>query len=168
MPADPIILTLQLDAATATRFQRERDAYFPPALNIVPAHVTLFHKLPGEEERAVVETVAGVCAGRAPFAVRVEGLRPLGRGVAYRLASRELDTVRADLARRFDGWLTGQDRQGFRAHVTVQNKVSPAEAKATLARLEAAFVPFEARAEGLQLWHYRGGPWTPAGAVAFG
>ena len=165
---DPIIMTLQLDAETQSRFQRERDRYFPPALNIVPAHLTLFHKLPGEEERAVVEAVAEVCAGRPPFPVTVEGLRPLGRGVAYRLASRELETVRAELARRFKPWLTGQDREGFRAHVTVQNKVAPAEAKALLAELQAGFTPFEARAEGLQLWHYRRGPWSPAGAVAFG
>ncbi len=168
MPADPIILTLQLDEASAGFFQRQRDAYFPPALNRVPAHVTLFHKLPGEEERAVVEAVAGVCAGRQAFPVSVTGLRALGRGTAYTLQSRELDTVRADLARSFRPWLTGQDREGFRPHVTVQNKVSPREAKETYAELSSVFGAFEARAEGLQLWHYRGGPWSPAGAIAFG
>ncbi len=168
MPADPIILTLQLDEASAAFFQRQRDAYFPPALNRVPAHVTLFHKLPGEEERGVVEAVAGVCSGREPFPVSVTGLRALGRGTAYTLQSRELDTVRADLARSFRPWLTGQDRQGFRPHVTVQNKVSPTEAKETYAELLGAFEAFEAQAEGLQLWYYRGGPWSPAGAIAFG
>ncbi|MEM7567909.1 MAG: 2'-5' RNA ligase family protein, partial [Pseudomonadota bacterium] len=99
--------------------------------------------------------------------VEVNGLRMLGRGVAYTLRSRALDSVRADLSRAFKPWLTGQDREGFRPHVTVQNKVSSAEAKGLHAHLLAGFAPFDVRAEGIQLWHYRGGPWSPAGAIAF-
>jgi hypothetical protein len=30
-----------------------------------------------------------------------------------------------------------------------------------------AFTPFSVTAEGLQLWHYRGGRWAPAGAIGF-
>jgi hypothetical protein len=46
--ADPLILTLGLDRASFERFEALRRAHFPPALNRVPAHVTLFHHLPGE------------------------------------------------------------------------------------------------------------------------
>jgi 2'-5' RNA ligase len=165
--AAPIIVTVQLDAVTADRFEAERRRYFPPALNRVPAHLTLFHALPGEAEREVVVAVAAAVR-RPPFAVAVDGLRPLGRGVAYTLAASELGAVREAVSRRFAGRLTAQDREKFRPHVTVQNKVSPGEARATLELLARNFVPFEARAEGLQLWRYRGGPWQPLGAMAFG
>ncbi|GAB5376119.1 MAG: hypothetical protein AcusKO_25810 [Acuticoccus sp.] len=63
--------------------------------------------------------------------------------------------------------LTRQDREKFRPHITVQNKVSPQEAHATLDHLAATFTPFSATAEGLQLWWYRGGPWQPLAAVPF-
>lgn len=163
----PIIVTVQLDAITADRFEAERRRYFPPALNRVPAHLTLFHALPGEAEREVLEAVAAATR-RPPFGVLVDGLRPLGRGVAYTVSSAELRVVRAAIATRFAGLLTAQDREKFRPHVTVQNKVSSAEARATLEHLAAGFVPFGATAEGVQLWRYRGGPWEPIAAVAFG
>jgi hypothetical protein len=51
--------------------------------------------------------------------------------------------------------------------VTVQNKVSPEEARATLATLQARFTAWEVRGEGLLLWHYRGGPWEEAGRFPF-
>jgi len=92
---------------------------------------------------------------------------PLGRGVALRIASPTLLALRADLAARFRPFLTAPDRERFRPHVTVQNKVSRAQARRTLATLPARFAPFTATAEGLQLWRYRGGPWAPLAAVPF-
>lgn len=157
---------MQFDAATAGFFEARRRAHFPPRLNRIPAHLTLFHQLPGEEFDAVIRAV-GRAARRRPFPVTVDGLMPLGRGVAYAVASPALRELRRGLAQEFAPWLTGQDRQRFRPHVTVQNKVTPAEAQRTLAALSDGFVPFTGLAEGLQLWHYRGGPWQPAGAVAF-
>jgi len=143
-----------------------RRTHFPPALNRIPAHLTLFHQLPGEEEAEVVEILARV-ARRVAFPVAVTGLRPLGRGVAYEIEAPPLLALRRDLATRFAPWLTGQDRQRFRPHVTIQNKVTPEEARATLARLSARFAPFGGWAEGLQLWRYVGGPWEAAGAIPF-
>ena len=166
MPS-PIILTLQLDQGTQDRFQAERARWFVPKLDRVPAHLTLFHKLPGEELDAVLRHVGEACSQRAPFAVPVAEVIGLGAGTAYRLRSDALDGLRSDLARRFDAWLTGQDRQGFRAHVTVQNKVTKDTASACRAVIEAEFAPFEARAEGVQLWSYEGGPWGTLGAVGF-
>ncbi|MCF3932630.1 2'-5' RNA ligase family protein [Acuticoccus sp. M5D2P5] len=162
----PIIVTLQLDAATAARFEAERRAHFPPAINRVGAHLTLFHALPGSEETRVMDMI-GRAAQRAPFPLAVEGLMRLGRGVAYRIASPDLVGLRGRLAEAFHPVLTPQDRERFRPHVTIQNKVTPEIARETHARLCATFEPFTARAEGLQLWHYRGGPWSPLGAVPF-
>ncbi len=163
----PLIVTLQLDDASFDYFDRLRAAHFPAAINHLKAHVTLFHNLPGGEERAVLETLAREAGRRAPFSLKVAGLMKLGRGTAFRLEGDELLSVRAALAAAFDPWLMRQDREKFRPHVTVQNKVSPAQALALFDHLSAGFSPFEAIAEGLQLWRYEGGPWSPVAAMAF-
>lgn len=167
MSADPVILTLQLDAEAAAFFEAKRRAHFPPARNVIGAHLTLFHKLPGEDPGALLAAIAPVTR-RPPFPMLVAGLMPLGRGVAYEIRSEALLALRKALAEPWREILTGQDREKFRPHVTVQNKVSPAEARETLDALAAEFAPFTATAEGLQLWHYRGGPWAPLAAVPFG
>jgi 2'-5' RNA ligase len=158
--AEPLVVTVLLDAASQERFDGERRALFPPGRTAVGAHVTLFHALPGAE-RAAVAADLDRAADRPAFGIRVTGLLPLGRGVAYRLAAPELAAVHAQLRARWHPWLTRQDQQPFRPHVTVQNKVTPEEARRTLATLSAGFVPFDAGATGLALWAYRGGPWAP-------
>ena len=60
-----------------------------------------------------------------------------------------------------------QDRQGFRAHVTLQNKVEPKAARALFETMTIANMPV-CRVEGLALWHYRGGPWEPVAMFRFG
>ncbi|MBJ3774659.1 2'-5' RNA ligase family protein [Acuticoccus mangrovi] len=162
----PIILTLQLDAAAMARFEAARRAHFPPSRTLVGAHLTLFHALPGALRAEIVATIARE-APAAPFPMAVDRLMPLGRGVAYGVSSATLLAFRERLARAFAGHLSGQDRERFRPHVTVQNKVSPAEARATLAALSADFAPFTVTAEGVQLWAYEGGPWAPLGVVSF-
>lgn len=163
----PLIVTLALDAASFERFDGERRRWFPPALNRIPAHVTLFHRLPGDERTAVASDLETVAAEIAPFAVAATGLRKLGRGTAYVLRSADLDRVRASLASRWAAWLTAQDRQPFRPHVTIQNKAAPEEARALHDRLASDFRPFEVRAEGLLLWRYLGGPWEDEGRFSF-
>ena len=164
----PLIATLLMDAASFAVLDGQRRQHFPPARNMIPAHVTLFHHLPGGHLDTIAAQIAGAARGTAPFSVSVTGLRLLGRGVAYRLDSPVLSHLRAGLAARFAPWLTPQDAQRFQPHVTIQNKVDPAQARALLASLEAAFEPWRIAAEGLQLWHYRGGPWEPAGTWRFG
>ena len=106
-------------------------------------------------------------AARPTFGVRVTGVRFLGRGVALDLAAAELTALRSSLAAAFGPWLTRQDRQWSRPHVTVQNKVDPAVARETVAALRAAFVPETVAARGLGLWRYLGGPWEPEGEFPF-
>ena len=166
MPS-PIILTLQVDEESAARFETARERWFPPKLNRVPAHCTLFHALPGDDRERVAREVAKVCARTRPFPVPVEEIIKLGGGMAYRLRSERLDEMRADLARAFEGELTKQDASGFRAHVTIQNKVTKDTAAASRAVMAAEFEPWEATAEGVQIWSYEGGPWGAVGAVGF-
>jgi len=157
--AEPLIVTLLLDDAAQQRFEQLRAAHFPPERLVVGAHVTLFHALPGEH-LGIVRDELRTAAGRPPFDVALTGVRFLGRGVAIDLAAPELTALRRALAGAFHPWLTRQDQQWSRPHVTVQNKVEPAVARALYAELAAAFVPETVTARGLGLWHYLGGPWS--------
>lgn len=163
----PLVLTLRLDRATQARFDRERSLLFPPGRTAVGAHVTLFHALPGSL-RNDIERELDRHRSLAPFSVAVTEPFPLGRGVAYGLRSPELDELHGELQGRWRDALTPQDRQRFRAHVTVQNKVTPELARETLVGLRAAYAPVEATALGLELWRYDGGPWTPLARYDFG
>ena len=164
---DPLILTAELDPGSAALLQRLRDRHFPAELNIVPAHLTLFHHLPGAELAGVTAALAEVGRAEVPIPFRAGPLRFLGRGVAIGIEAAALGAVRAGLAARWAAWLTPQDRQPFRAHVTIQNKAPPAEARALLASLQASGLEIEGAIRGLELWHYRGGPWEKAGAFPF-
>ena len=163
---EPVILTLLLEPAAQERFDRLRAAHFPAGRNHVAAHVTLFHALPGEQVDAVSADLADAVR-RPAFDVAVTGLRLLGRGVAYTLEAPELTALRAGLAAAWEPWLTPQDRQRHAPHVTVQNKVEPAVARALHDQLLAGFVPYRVRARGLGLWRYLGGPWEPLAELPF-
>lgn len=150
------ILTLRIDDVSQQYFDALRLEHFPAERNFLKAHLTLFHKLPDTPE--IVELISGWPV--STFVMRVTGLLNLGAGVAFRLEGTELAMLRAALSREFAEYLSPQDRQGFRGHVTVQNKTTPEMAGALLARLSADFVPFEVKALGLDLWYYLGGPWA--------
>lgn len=167
MYAEPLILTLKLDAASFRLFDDLRRAHFPAERNLIPAHVTLFHHLPGPQAEAIRGDLRRVCRDTEPFPIEVNAIKSLGRGVAYHLRSRALDELRDRLSDLWFDWLLPQDRQGFRPHVTVQNKVEPKLAKETLTLLQAGFTPFTARGEGLLLWRYLGGPWESVAETPF-
>lgn len=167
MDIDPLILTLRFDAASFERFDAMRRRYFPPARNMLPAHLTLFHKLPGERLPAIHRDLAAVAKGTPPLRLSAEGIRFLGYGSAYEICCDALKALRAELAERWSGDLSRQDAAGFSPHVTIQNKAPAREAKALCADLKSAFAPFEAEGTGFLLWHYRGGPWELAGEYGF-
>jgi hypothetical protein len=162
-----LIVTLGLDAAAFARLDALRRAHFPPERNLIPAHLTLFHALPGSEEPAVALALAAEAAAMPPPDLLVAALRPLGRGVAFAVEGAELAALRGRLAARFAPWLGAQDRQGWRPHVTVQNKVAPETARATVAALAADFLPWPAHGQALLLWRYLGGPWEALGSFPF-
>ncbi|MCE7030241.1 2'-5' RNA ligase family protein [Jiella avicenniae] len=164
----PLILTLGFDGASFAHLDAQRRRHFPPERNLIPAHLTLFHHLPGEKEPEIAATLRALTRDAAPIPLTVAGLRFLGRGCAYDIEAPRLVALRRDLAIRWQADLTPQDAQGFRPHVTVQNKVPAAEARATFETLRAEFSPFEATGTDLLLWHYRGGPWDAAGKFPFG
>ncbi len=153
----PLLLTLELAQPAQGLFQSLRERHFPPERNLIPAHVSMFHALPGDKRDRITRRLRALPADG--FAVRVEAPFPLGRGVGFRLQAPGLLSLRALLAGDWADWLTPQDRQGYRPHVTVQNKVAPELARQTLQRLQQGFVPFRTEAAALRLWRYLGGPW---------
>ena len=164
----PLILTLMLDGASFGLLDGWRRRFFPPERNQVPAHITLFHALPGDQAGLIRREIAALSGRQKPFSLDATGLRSLGRGVAVSFSCAELVRLRQALAREWRDWLTAQDSAKIAPHVTVQNKVSPETARATLRELEAEFRPFTAQAEGLQLWRYLGGPWRLEQTFRFG
>lgn len=163
----PLILTLALDKPSFAFFEAQRRRYFPAAQNFIPAHLTLFHHLPGEQLSAIERFIEACVPGQRAFMLHVTGLRSLGRGVAYSLASPELEALRSELARQWHSWLKPQDLQRHQPHVTVQNKVHPSAAHALLEELSDSFQPFQAQGIGLDLWWYLGGPWEAARSFRF-
>ncbi len=151
------IVTLGMDTGSAAWFEAQRRQYYPPALNRIPAHLSLFHALPGDA--SIRHVLREAASASTTFRMQVTGLRSMGRGVLYGLESPELMRLHAGLVNQFRTFLIPQDKQPLRPHVVVQNKVEPAEAKALLAKLEAQFSPREVQAVGLDWWEYLGGPW---------
>ncbi|MDR6850584.1 2'-5' RNA ligase [Sphingomonas sp. BE123] len=159
MTPAPIIVSALLGRQDQAEFDALRRAHFPPERNVLPAHLTLFHHLPPSALDELKHRLNAATRGvRAP-AARAAGLMSLGRGVAVRIESPGLAAIRSDLSEAFAGLLTPQDAGGWRPHVTIQNKVTPAMAKLLLGALGREFRPRDVEIAGLAAWYYRGGPW---------
>jgi hypothetical protein len=161
-----LIVTAELGAEDFAFLDAQRRRFFPADRNHLGAHLTMFHALPPSSERELARFLAGLANRTAPDAT-LGGLMNLGRGVAYRVLSADLESIRDVIADRFHGMMTAQDSGGWRPHVTIQNKVEPANARATLAQLEKGFTPRPLSIGGLGLHRYAGGPWDSVGRWAF-
>ena len=150
-PLGPLILTASLDPASQGRFERERRQHFPSSLNVIPAHVTLFHHLPGEHVAEVQGTLADACAGQPPAPFTATGLRFLGRGTAYVLAMPE---HRRPAGPAGDRVAAVADRAGPAALDAARDRaeqgLAPEAAKRLHAALLAGFVPQEGTVLGLR------------------
>lgn len=160
---NPLIVTLRLDAKSQAIFDELRERYFPARLNYLKAHSTLFHHLP--DDAGTWEYFSGLSL--SPFMMKVSGLWHLGAGVAYVIDSAELLSLRRKFAQQFESILIPQDRQPFKPHITIQNKVSPEVSKALLLKLNDEFMPFDVLAVGLDVWEYLGGPWRHCFGIDF-
>jgi 2'-5' RNA ligase len=162
----PLLVTVEMDAESFSRLDGLRRRYFPPERNLIPAHVSLFHHLP-PSEREAVEGALVRAASRAAPVLRFGRLRRLGRGMAVDVESPEVSAVQRELAGAFAPWLTPQDRQPFRPHVTLMNKALVEDAERAFAELGAGWAHWEGRGEALLLWRYLGGPWALAARFPF-
>jgi hypothetical protein len=148
-------------------FQQSARRAFPPERNHLAAHITLFHQLPPSCDRRTRPADPPYRRRHAPPTASLREIYSLGGGVAYRIDSPDLLEIRDRIADHFTGMLTMQDQGTPRLHITVQNKVAPAEARALLADLAADFRPRPLTIAGLAAHHYLGGPWEQAFARNF-
>jgi len=156
--AGALIITADMAPPDFAWLDQLRRAYYPAERNQLPAHLTIFHALPPSAEGEVRRSLSRL-ASEPPPRASIEGLMDLGGGVAFRVASVELDALRRSLAADFHGLLGAQDAGGWRPHVTIQNKVPAKEARALFDRLERDFRPRPLGIAGLGLHRYLGGPW---------
>ena len=164
--AGALIVTGELAPPDFAWLNDLRRRHYPAERNQLPAHLTMFHAIPPSAESELRQLLRVMAEGSPPRAW-VAGVMNLGGGVALRIASDELDRIRDELAQRLRGLLTVQDSAGWSAHVTVQNKVPPREAKALIQALGNQFDGRPIGISGLGLHRYLGGPWESLRAFSF-
>lgn len=167
MDRRPIIMTARMgrdDFAWANGLRRQ---YYPVEHNRVPAHITLFRHLPGHYATQVVDCAKRITAEYAPPSAMLSDVLRRDGGAAYALESPELNAMHDQLAEQFHGLLTVQDQGQLRLHITVQNKVKAAEARAAYAILAALFEPRPLVITGLCLHRYDDGIWEEMGEYGF-
>lgn len=161
-----LIVTADFTADDFAWLEGLRRAHYPPNLNRVPVHLTMFHALPPSALDEAKHQLALQAANPSPHAT-IAGLMDLGGGAAFRVVSDDLDAIREDLAERFQGLLGAQDAGGWRPHVTIQNKVGNKQARALLDELGRQFRPRPLGIAGLSLHRYLGGPWETVARYRF-
>jgi 2'-5' RNA ligase superfamily len=163
----PIIITATMGKADQLWADGLRTEHFPPDRNFLQAHITLFHHLPPSHLPEIKARLAAMTRGCPPPPAMLSAVMLLGQGVAYRIECPDLLAMRDELAEGFTGLLTPQDQARPRLHITVQNKVEPAVAKALYAELSASFEPRPLAIAGLSAYYYRGGPWDAIQSWSF-
>lgn len=163
----PLLITAELPGDVLAWADHLRRTHYPPERNRLKAHVTLFHALPPSAEGEVRRLLAELAAGNSPPEARTTGIFDLGTGTAFDLRSEALEAIHAEMAERFHGLLGWQDDRKLRLHVTVQNKVERAAARALQAELEREFSPRRFRFKGLGLYAWEEGLWREIAEYSF-
>ena len=164
--AGALIVTAELATPDQAWLDELRRIYFPAERNLVPAHLTIFHALPPSAEGELRSRLKQIAAGPPPLA-RIDGLMDLGGGVAFRVASFDLDRIRDELAAGLHGLLSTQDAGGWRPHVTIQNKVAPKVARSLMHAMEREFRPRPIQIHGIGVHRYLDGPWEKIAVFPF-
>lgn len=137
--ANPLVLTLTLDATSQKFLTSLRTKYFPSHRNHLAAHVTLFHAIPAHRQGELDGHLSSISSGTAPWDVFIGDPRKMGnRGVMVTVRDRpsrsitDLHAHLIDVLKRGTkeprDRLTEQDsRHGGRPHVTVLNKAESEE-----------------------------------------
>lgn len=162
----PFVLTAEIDGQSFARFDSLRRRYFPPERNVVPAHITLFHRLPAERAREIKALLRMAADRQQTIETGPGEAKATGTGVAIFLSSPQLSAFREQLASEWWPWLGDQDRAGFRPHVTLQNKVSAVVARQTLLEVRQTR-QLPVRILGAHLWRYRDRRWEDVALFRF-
>lgn len=158
---DPIIVTALFGPGDFVWLDELRRRHYPAGRNRVPAHLTLFHHLAPDLAAELRQRLTAATRGQPAPRAWIAGVLDMGGGVALRVESPDLEVIRGDLAEAFGAMLIPQDRASWRPHITIQNKVAPAEGRLFCTQLTAEIPRRPLVIKGLAAWHYRGGPWEP-------
>ncbi|MFA7587899.1 MAG: 2'-5' RNA ligase family protein [Novosphingobium sp.] len=160
----PILVIAGLPPEIFAWADRLRRAHYPPERNRLAAHVTLLHGLPGSAEGEVHRLLASAAARTIPPDARITGIMDLGGGTAFAVESPTMMALHAELAECLHGLIQPRDARTPRLHITIQNKVSHAEAKRLQAELAQALSPSLAtkrfRFTGLSTHRWDGEAWV--------
>ena len=155
--AIPLVVTLKIDEPSQLFFDKQRKAYFPAHANYVPAHITLFHKLP--VDNPVIENGLATFAKHPVFELLITDIMLHNSSVAYSIQSETLQKLHAQMQHTFAPFLIRNDKKILTPHITIQNKVTAYKAFKTHAFLIADFKPFVIQALGYTSWYYVKGYW---------
>ena len=153
----PLVVTLKIDEPSQLFFNEKRTAHFPAHANYVPAHITLFHKLP--VDNPVIENGLATFAKHPAFELLITDIMLHNSSVAYSIQSDALQKLHAQMQHTFAPYLIRNDRKILTPHITIQNKVTAYKAYKTHAFLIADFKPFVVQALGYTSWYYVKGYW---------
>ena len=156
----PLIVTAGFEPGFQSRLEGWRRAHYPPRLNRVPAHLSLFRQLPASAEPELRRRLAQVGAESPPLSARPLGFAAREGGVVLELHCPALLALRETLAEALHGLVVWPDMAPPRLKVTLQNKADVAAARASLAALHAEALPADVRIVRLLLWRYLDGPWA--------
>ena len=163
----PLLVTADMPPDIFAWADGLRRAHFPPERNRLKAHVTLFHALPPSVDGELRRLLTDLAAATRPPEARISGLMKLGRGTALAIDSPGMVAMHSLLQDRLHGLMTPQDAQLLRLHITIQNKVTPEEARALQSRLGPELEQRSFRFRGFELFAYEDGLWRPLKSFAF-
>lgn len=162
----PLVVTLKIDEPSQLFFNEQRSRHFPAHANYVPAHVTLFHKLPAGN--SAIENGLAAHSKHPTFELLTVNLILQKTSVAYSMQSDALQQLHAQMQQTFEPYLIRNDRKTLTPHITIQNKVTAYKAFKTHALLLTDFKPFVAQALGFTSWYYVKGYWEKKNECLFG
>lgn len=165
---DPFIVCLKMDRLSFERLSAWRKLYFPPERNFLDAHLTLYHRLPFPAHEIIRDALRNLTMRRESFVLTFEQIVHHQLFLGIKLATPEVVQLKKELDRDLTLWLAPQDRQTIVPHVTVSNNGQLEAVDRAKEELEKTFVPWQGRAEGLQLFRYRRGPWEWLEDFSFG
>lgn len=160
------VLTLLTDTKHHQTITKMREKYFPPRLNRLEAHLTLFHALPGSKlEDSIKPVLSEVSENTAPFPILAAKPFRLNKGIAIGVPKMkggdDARQVHTQLKHAWKEFLSRQDGGGFAAHYTIMNKVDDESVvQKALSEVEAQWRGCRGTAEGLSLFLYERGNWV--------
>ena len=159
--ASSYILTLQTTEELHISVNNLRQRYFPRKLNKIPAHLTLFHALPGSKLESIRKDPCEVAGSQTSFSLSTGNVKRLKRGVAiFANGTQSAEKLHGRLRDMWLDWLSEQDGGGFQGHWSVMNKVEDEEAVQRAEKeIAESFMGVKGEAQGLTLWKYEKGFW---------